>query len=87
MDKKTIMKKLNKNSCDSCEPIFFNGFKYGLKAEKIITVTDINSKRYFYIKWKNTDRTTLVETMHANKHCTSLVLKFYEGIVKWTNTS
>jgi len=82
MDKKTIMKKPNKNSD---KPKFFNGFKFGLKAEKIITVMKIKNSLYFLIKWEDVDKTTLVMTKYAYENCLSLALEYYEGIIEWVD--
>jgi len=80
MNKKAIMKKLNKNPDG---PIFFNGFEYGLKAEKILTMNKIKRSLYFLIKWEDINKPTLVKTIYANNNCHSLVLQFYEGIIEW----
>lgn len=85
MDKKTIMKKLNKIPDE--QPIFFNGFKHGLKAENVLTVIKFKSRRYFLIKWENVNKATLVKTNYANCNCPLLVIRFYEGIIKWKNKS
>jgi len=82
MDKKTIIKILNKNSE---EPRFLNGFKYGLQAEKILTVMKLKNSLYFVMKWEDVEKPTLVKTKYANQNCRSLVLEFYEGIIKFVD--
>ncbi|XP_026819056.1 uncharacterized protein LOC113557695 [Rhopalosiphum maidis] len=63
-----------------------NGFRYGLQPDKIISLKQLNnSKRFFLMKWKETEDITYVRASTAKKHCPLLVIEFYQRLIQWND--
>ena len=62
------------------------GFEKGLHAKKIVGITkDAGKPRrlFFLMEWEGSDEMNLVPVEEANEREPNMVIRFYEGRLKW----
>lgn len=61
------------------------GFEHGSEPATILGASDSSGVLEFLIKWKGSDRATLVPAKIANVKCPQIVIEFYESRLSWNS--
>lgn len=61
------------------------GFEHGSEPATILGASDASGVLEFLIKWKGSDRATLVPAKIANVKCPQIVIEFYESRLSWNS--